>query len=86
MPQLLDSFYLSYQIYVCVCHVNPPPLAYISQCYFYDFTCLKNIISNLVIYHLMLMYIIVNGDLVVPSHRTDWGLRAFTVGGPGCWN
>ena len=24
----------------------------------------------------------VRGDLVVPSHRTDWGLRAFAVAGP----
>ena len=28
----------------------------------------------------------VRGDLVVPSHRTDWGLRAFAVAGPSCWN
>ena len=26
------------------------------------------------------------GDLVVPSHRMDWGLRAFAVAGPSCWN
>ena len=26
----------------------------------------------------------VSGDLVVPSHRTDWGLRAFAVAGPSC--
>ena len=26
------------------------------------------------------------GDLVVPGHRTDWGLRAFAVAGPSCWN
>ena len=28
----------------------------------------------------------VRGDLVVRSHRTDWGLRAFAVAGPSCWN
>ena len=28
----------------------------------------------------------VRGDLVVPNHRTDWGLRAFAVAGPNCWN
>ena len=28
----------------------------------------------------------VRGDLVVPSHRTDWGLRAFAVAGPSYWN
>ena len=28
----------------------------------------------------------VRGDLVVPSHMTDWGLRAFAVAGPSCWN
>ena len=28
----------------------------------------------------------VRGDLVVPSHRMDWGLRAFAVAGPSCWN
>ena len=29
----------------------------------------------------------VRGDLVVPSHRTDWGSRAFAVAGPSCyWN
>ena len=28
----------------------------------------------------------VRGDLVVPSHRTDWGLKAFAVAGPSCWN
>ena len=29
----------------------------------------------------------VQGDLVVPGHRTDWGsLRAFAVAGPSCWN
>ena len=28
----------------------------------------------------------VRGDLVVPSHRTDWRLRAFAVAGPRCWN
>ena len=22
----------------------------------------------------------------MPSHRTDWGLRAFAVAGPSCWN
>ena len=24
-----------------------------------------------------------HGDIVVPSHRTDWGLRSFAVAGPG---
>ena len=24
------------------------------------------------------------GDLLVPGHRTDWGLRAFVVAGPNC--
>ena len=29
----------------------------------------------------------VRGDFVVPGlHRTDWGLRAFAVAGPSCWN
>ena len=28
----------------------------------------------------------VRGDLVVPSHRTDWGLGALAVAGPSCWN
>ena len=28
----------------------------------------------------------VRGDLVVPSRRTDWGLKAFAVAGPSCWN
>ena len=28
----------------------------------------------------------VRGDLVVPSHRTDWGLRAFAVADPSYWN
>ena len=28
----------------------------------------------------------VRGDLVVPGHKTDWGLRAFAVAGPSCWN
>ena len=28
----------------------------------------------------------VRGDLVVPSHRMDWGLRAFAVAGTSCWN
>ena len=28
----------------------------------------------------------VRGDLVVPSHRTDWGLKAFAVAGLSCWN
>ena len=32
------------------------------------------------IYNLLYIYI------VVPSHRTDWGLRAFAVAGPSCWN
>ena len=22
----------------------------------------------------------------MPGHRTDWGLRAFAVVGPSCWN
>ena len=22
----------------------------------------------------------------MPSHRTDWGSRAFAVAGPSCWN
>ena len=22
----------------------------------------------------------------MPSHRTDWSLRAFAVAGPSCWN
>ena len=26
------------------------------------------------------------GDLVVPGHRKDWGLRAFAVASPSCWN
>ena len=25
-------------------------------------------------------------DIVVPSHRTDWGLRSFAVAGPSSWN
>ena len=27
-----------------------------------------------------------HGDIVVPSHRTDWGLRSFVVPGPSSWN
>ena len=27
-----------------------------------------------------------HGDIVVPGHRTDWGLRSFAVAGPGSWN
>ena len=27
-----------------------------------------------------------HGDIVVPSHRTDWGLRSFAVEGPSSWN
>ena len=26
------------------------------------------------------------GDIVVPSHRTDWSLRSFAVAGPSNWN
>ena len=25
-------------------------------------------------------------NIVVPSHRTDWGLRSFAVAGPSIWN
>ena len=25
-------------------------------------------------------------DIVVPSHRSDWGLRSFAVAGPSSWN
>ena len=28
----------------------------------------------------------VHGDIVVPSHRTDSGLRSFAVAGPSSWN
>ena len=27
-----------------------------------------------------------HGDIVVPSHRTEWGLRSFAVAGPSSWN
>ena len=27
-----------------------------------------------------------HGDIVVPSHRTDWGLRSFAVSDPSSWN
>ena len=27
-----------------------------------------------------------HGDIVVPSHPTDWGLRSFAVAGPISWN
>ena len=27
-----------------------------------------------------------HGDIVVPSHRTDWGLRSSAVAGPSSWN
>ena len=27
-----------------------------------------------------------HGDIVVPSHLTDWGLRSFAVAGPSSWN
>ena len=27
-----------------------------------------------------------HGDIVVPSHRTSWGLRSFAVAGPSSWN
>ena len=27
-----------------------------------------------------------HGDIVVPSHRTDWGFRSFAVAGPSSWN
>ena len=27
-----------------------------------------------------------HGDIVVPSHRTDWGLRSFAVAGSSSWN
>ena len=26
------------------------------------------------------------GDIVVPSHRTDWIFRSFAVAGPSSWN
>ena len=29
---------------------------------------------------------VAHGDIVVPSHRTDWGLRLFAVAGPSSWN
>ena len=28
----------------------------------------------------------VRGDLVVPGHRTEWGLRSFAVADLKCWN
>ena len=27
-----------------------------------------------------------HGDIVVPSHQTDWGFRSFAVAGPSSWN
>ena len=27
-----------------------------------------------------------HGDIVVPSHRIDWGLKSFAVAGPSSWN
>ena len=27
-----------------------------------------------------------HGDIVVPGHWTDWGLRSFAVAGPSSWN
>ena len=27
-----------------------------------------------------------HGDIVVPRHRTDWGLRSFAMAGPSSWN
>ena len=27
-----------------------------------------------------------HGDIVVPSHQTNWGLRSFAVAGPSSWN
>ena len=27
-----------------------------------------------------------HSDIVVPSHRTEWGLRSFAVACPGSWN
>ena len=27
-----------------------------------------------------------HGDIVVPSHRTDWSLRSFAMAGPSSWN
>ena len=27
-----------------------------------------------------------HGDIFVPGHRTDWGLRSFGVAGPSSWN
>ena len=27
-----------------------------------------------------------HSDIVVPSHRTDWGARSFAVAGPSSWN
>ena len=27
-----------------------------------------------------------HGDIVVHSHRTDWGTRSFVVAGPSSWN
>ena len=26
------------------------------------------------------------GDIVVPSHQSDWGLRSFVVASPSSWN
>ena len=26
------------------------------------------------------------GDIVVPSHRIDWGLRSYAVANPSSWN
>ena len=27
-----------------------------------------------------------DGDIVVPGHRTDWGLKSFALAGPSSWN
>ena len=27
-----------------------------------------------------------HGDIIVPSHQTDWGLRSFAVDDPSSWN
>ena len=49
------------------------------------YTC---IIYSLFIYYLLLFIYnsAAHGDNVVPSHRTDWGLRSFAVAGPSSRN
>ena len=67
--------------------LNIPHLSCKPNNFMSSFTPPLQVFLALPLHFTLATFIFLQADTcIVPSQRTDWGLRAFAVAGPSCWN